>query len=166
MTWLHSVWTPHSLFNSLSSAFHPTSSLKLSGKGHEWVLNSQPLAHFSSHSSLSSVAHGTINPRQPWQALLLWGLGPYSLFTLTGLLQGPTPKCWVSLPRMLSFTSVSRYCPHNLCCQLKSPTPVHAGGPSCRPVCLIDFWMVPARISQVPQVQFLLNWIQPHLCQT
>lgn len=89
----------------------------------------------------------------------------YYLFSIVES-QGLILYCWVSLPWIFSFTSLSRYCPHSLCCQLKSPTPVHAGGPCCRPVCLIDFWMVPPRISQVPQVQFLLNWIHPHLCQT
>lgn len=46
----------------------------------------------------------------------------------------------------LYFSSVSRYCPSDLC-YLKSLTPGHAGDLSCRPVCLIEFWMVLPRIS-------------------
>nr|XP_044625053.1 uncharacterized protein LOC123285324 isoform X1 [Equus asinus] len=57
----------------------------------------------------------------------------------------------------------TRHCPYDLSHHLKSLTLVQAGDLSRRSVCLIDFWMVLPRISQVPQVQFLLNGTHRHL---
>lgn len=94
------------------------------------------------------------------QALLPWSLWPSSLPTPTGPAQGPIPKRWSSLRRILSLPS-SRPPPDTVLMtyQLKPLTPVQAGDRGWESVYFIDFWMVLPRISQVSPVQLLPNWI-------
>ena len=83
----------------------PTSSLKLSGKGHEWILNSQSQASFPTHCLLSQL-QGTWHRQPLWQsggALFPWSLGLASLPTPAGPPWGPLPKWCCSLPRILSL---------------------------------------------------------------
>lgn len=156
---------------SLTSAFHPHLFLEIVWQ-RSWLNTEFSIPGILSYPPLTQSALGYLVPST---SVAVWR---GSLPLEPGTLLSPHPN-WATMgaysqmmvltPQdsfLSSFTSSSRHCPYDLCYHHKPLTPEQVGDLGCRSMSLIEFWVVLPGISQVPLVQFLLNWIHPHRFQT